>query len=455
MKKSLSLFFVLGLSILILTNACKTSPKDTDTTLNEIETETSNTVRAIPMPSTLASGNPFPTPESMIQEWISESRVDNDNLETNPDIIKHGWDIWAALVELTDQSYDGNNRLRRFETWYDDTELKNATTSGTSLSKIKRTPSTPAMPRQISIHAPEIARDGFSATSFNKFDPSMAEYIVGNNLLKSSVLNDSLQVQSSKPEPGVVTLHLPTSSVSLKPVFSGNTIPTGATSTRIPYWTGPSPVGPKGGVKMTDTLTVTTQQADVNHDNKVYYIDDFVHILDSNGNISILTAMHVTTRETFRWTWQTFWWSISPTSPQVPSSEGIASLRPDVVLNDVAAGHYAMAVAYNMVVPAQPIVGGTGQRKTSIYAYNPYLEAPFTHSVFSYQTTLARYSYVNPNNDSGIHTNCMSCHGQAAVPNGPGYIADQYVSRDYDGPFNGNLLTDFSWAIVQLQIKDE
>lgn len=452
MKKTILSLFVLCLGLSVLTNACKISGKKGNA-VEENTTEASGSVKAIPMPNTLASGNSFPTPEATIQGWIKQSKVDNNKLETNPNIIKHGWDIWAALTELTDQSYDGNNRLRRFETWYDDTEVTNATKSGTPLVKMKRSPSTPAMPRQISIHAPEIARNGFSATSFNKFDPSMAAYIVQNNLLKSAVLSDSLAQQSSKPNPGIVTLHLPTSAVSLKPVFSGNTIPEGATSVRIPVWTGPSPVGPKGGVNMTDTVTVTTNQADVNHSSKIYYIDDFIHVLDDKGAIHILTAMHVSTRETFRWTWQTFWWSLNPKSPQTPSSSGISNLRPNVILNDPAASRYAMAIAYNMVVPAQPKVGGSGEGQSSIYAYNPYLEAPFQHSTFSYQTTLAKYTYVNPNNDSGIHTNCMSCHGQASVPNGPAYIADQYVSRAYEGQFKGHLLTDFSWAIVQLQIK--
>ena len=92
--------------------------------------------------------------------------------------------------------------------------------------------------------------------------------------------------------------------------------------------------------------------------------------------------MHVNTRENRRWTWQTFWWSENPDTPQSPSSKLIADLRPKSL--DRAAKHYAMGVAYNMISPTQPYTKGTNAVTTgepikqSIYAYNPYLEAGFS-----------------------------------------------------------------------------
>lgn len=66
----------------------------------------------------------------------------------------------------------------------------------------------------------------------------------------------------------------------------------------------------------------------------------------SEGDYAILVGMHVTSRETERWTWQTFWWSASPDAPREPSSAAIAATRPDRYL-DRASSHYAMTVAYS------------------------------------------------------------------------------------------------------------
>ena len=44
------------------------------------------------------------------------------------------------------------------------------------------------------------------------------------------------------------------------------------------------------------------------------------------GDVAILVAMHVSTRETARWTWQTFWWTPTPENPHAPSSPNIAML---------------------------------------------------------------------------------------------------------------------------------
>ena len=46
------------------------------------------------------------------------------------------------------------------------------------------------------------------------------------------------------------------------------------------------------------------------------------------GDYAILVAMHVAGREIARWTWQTFWWTPTPSDPQLPSSTAIAALRP-------------------------------------------------------------------------------------------------------------------------------
>lgn len=97
------------------------------------------------------------------------------------------------------------------------------------------------------------------------------------------------------------------------------------------------------------------------------------------GDYAILIGMHVTSREVTRWTWQTFWWSANADTPYLPSSEAIATARPDTL--DRAAKHYAMALTYSMVVPTQPIIGGSSVG-TSVIRYNLHLEAGFDPNTF-------------------------------------------------------------------------
>ncbi len=54
------------------------------------------------MPDKLITKNPFPTDSTIIKGWITKSKATN-NIETNPDIINHGWAIWQALTAMTDQ----------------------------------------------------------------------------------------------------------------------------------------------------------------------------------------------------------------------------------------------------------------------------------------------------------------------------------------------------------------
>ena len=87
---------------------------------------------------------------------------------------------------------------------------------------------------------------------------------------------------------------------------------------------------------------------------------------------------------------------------------------------------YAMCTAYSQQVNGQMLV-----------CYNPYLE-------------------TNPGIPSGITSNCMTCHGMAAVyPAGsqsqtPSYPAsyDQPVAFDDPALFGNAMKTDFSWSMA-------
>ena len=163
--------------------------------------------------------------------------------------------------------------------------------------------------------------------------------------------------------------------------------------------------------------------------------------------------MHVTSRETKRWTWQTFWWSASPDQPKLPSNADIAARRPTQFL-DEATKHYAMSVAYQMLAKAQPIIGGESVGE-SVIGFNPHLEAGFDPGTFQ----IIRPINGSERNEYGVQTNCMTCHNLALYNPRTDYRIDQGANRekpygtDYymsidDETFDGTLKLDFAWSIL-------
>lgn len=153
-------------------------------------------------------------------------------------------------------------------------------------------------------------------------------------------------------------------------------------------------------------------------------------ITASANDYAVLLAMHVTTKETPRWTWQTFYWQpVGDTLGHVPGSKsGQPSSLPSPWNN------YAMCTAYSQTTPFNSA--------NMTVCFNPYLETstgiPF-----------------------GITSNCMSCHGVAQ--NGSGIYPNQVVppaTTPYSAPIqfftdpryfpvpgnNQYVITDFSWA---------
>ena len=207
-------------------------------------------------------------------------------------------------------------------------------------------------------------------------------------------------------------------------------------------------------------------------DASTYSVDEFVHFqlspkeaelqnkdasqngsnaLAKPGDFSVLVAMHVTSREMTRWTWQTFWWVPNPDQPTAPSSPAIAATRPAQLQG--APRNYAHCNAYSMEFPPQPITGGKNAGE-SIYCFNPYLEAPFKTSLLTDSipgmTTVANKQVKTPNN-VGPQTNCMSCHTRANytpnnAPTAPQYSGDRYVDVN-DPAFKKTLKVDFLWSI--------
>jgi hypothetical protein len=167
------------------------------------------------------------------------------------------------------------------------------------------------------------------------------------------------------------------------------------------------------------------------------------------GDAVILVGMHVTTRETPGWTWETFWWSPTPDAPLLPSSSTFAAARPPELTG--AARSYVGCSVLSMQMPPEPLTGGAGNGE-SVYCYNPWLEAHFS-SADLVDSVPGTFEGKSVRNDVGVESNCMSCHAQAAFgPSGvptPNYTGDRYV--DVAGAeFAGTIRTDFLWSVADI-----
>ncbi len=164
------------------------------------------------------------------------------------------------------------------------------------------------------------------------------------------------------------------------------------------------------------------------------------------GDVVVLAGMHVTTRETAGWTWESYFWTPTPDSPPLPSSRALAAKRPAQLTG--APRSYASCAVLSMQLPAQPLTGGATDG-ASLYCYNPYLEAEFGPKDLP-DSVPGKFEGKTVSNDVGTETNCMACHAQAAfAPPGmtaPGYTADRYIDLA-DPRFAGLLHTDFLWSL--------
>ncbi|WP_138429518.1 hypothetical protein [Fodinibius saliphilus] len=464
----------IALTFLILVS-CRTEDSNTDNKSKEkSQLLSANVFEAVPMPGELITGNPYPTDSTTIKKWVSSSSEVN-NLETNRNIISHGWGIWQALTEFTDQQINGQ-KLRRFETWYtpDDiiTAYKNRKKNDqVELHHVKRNRGELKTLRQFHASMKALPKPGEAGViGFVKYDPTAADHIFENNLFYQSTLDEMLV----KGRIANIS-NFPNSGVSLKPVFKVLTKPNADGVYSIAAWPGDGgkPERPFGSKEWNHSVYVT-EDGETDRSQNIYSINDFIHFkLDKEqakqrkdakaGDYAVLLGMHVTTREITRWSWQTFWWSENPDKPYSPSSSIIAGYRPIEQL-DRAANHYAMAVAYNMVQPAQAERGGSGKNAASLYAYNPYLEAGFGLEVFKEGNKDVREYYPKSYqkvgekmNLYGMQTNCMSCHGQARYdPQSVGthfYLTDQYFSMDAPY-FKNKVKVDFTWSIIGNLIND-
>jgi hypothetical protein len=462
-------------------------------TMKALADATAGQFQPVPLPDPKIPGYRFPEAENTIVGWT----VDNNQKAMN----LHAWGIWTALTQLSDQTFD-NQKLRVFETWYDPSDLISpGGAAAAALQPRARLPRRLETPRQFehggaqSLLAAPGTHGAQTVLASVKYDPSGSEHILSNNLFSKTQLTTLLAShKASVPD-------FPATAISLKPVY--RPMPASQLADgryfQLTSWPGPPPLKQSNGmwrsVAFPETISTWGQcvwidiqdagrrrgttvdrtcakNGSSRTDANTYGLDEFIHFRLSQadaelanasakalqpapaavatGDYAVLVAMHVTSREITRWTWQTFWWTYDPDHPAAPSSAAIAASRPPQLAG--AARNYAHCVAYDEVSPPQPSSGGSNSGE-SLYCYNPYLEAGFNPFVLpDSQPGMTKWNgqLVKTANDVGVETNCMSCHEQAHFPNGgspPKYTGDRYI--DLNGAaFQGVLKVDFLWSLA-------
>lgn len=440
-------------------------------------------VGPVPLPTPRVPGYAYPESQDTLLRHVNQG--------DRAWIATHAWGLWVALTTrvLPDLSV--------YETWqspYDGQVLSSGLDSGgrtqfvgpggesTLLHRAQRPHQFHGRRFVAQTEATPIPSTSDQVLVTVNWSPQMARQVVQNNWLSSATLDKLLAA-------GQQGITLNNYSVSLKPTYLWMGAPLLAQGRyyRLTTWPGPpSPAAPFPSSRWGQCVWVDTQDPGTGTGTggtdtacspdgssrtpaSTYGLGSFIHFKltaqeakqwaeeginvqigkvtyqPKAGEVVILAAMHVGTREMTEWTWQSYWWQPDPTKPLRPATPADVAARPAQLRG--APAHYAMCAAYQMVTPNQPITGGRG---TMPYlCYNPYLEAPFSPSdlpdsrPWTYQGKLY-------NLNVGVQTNCMDCHIQATYAKGNGkplpYTADRYI--DLNSPaFKGYLKLDFSWSI--------
>lgn len=425
----------------------------------------------------------YPATPETLQQWI-----DGQDLRQ---IRAHGWDVWQSITQPA-----GDTAYPVWETWYSGHEVfdlgpARAQRGRAGFRDFER-------PTQFHHHAAAGARVGAMADrpetvlAFNRYSPSLARTIWRKGLYEARTLNRINQDFDRQGTPigaRLVSISegaVDAQAICLKPVFQ---FIDGHRPTAVPYWAGISPqtstnlanpephtwrqavvVDPTGKLEPGSRRKVTFN-AEQDYEASVVSLDRFYHIritpaeaenfsqfaagsgddvgadnlTDTNsvlsmikaGNIALLTAMHVTTKENTNWTWQSFYWS--PGNNRTEDHAGKPETLP------LPWSSYDMVTAYFMVTPE-----GDPQGEPWI-AFNPYLET-------NLEGTAKMPGGVGVT-WTGVDSNCMSCHRMAAWrtnllgpdPTTPPYVPSGFISPDDPYFFGGFTKLDFLWSLTRAQ----
>ncbi|WP_299657803.1 hypothetical protein [uncultured Tateyamaria sp.] len=443
----------------------------------------------VEMPVNPTPDTVFPTSETEINSWIFGTY-------DNAKIYEHGWSVWAGLTTPTDVTALGIENALIYQTWLAPLAIYDLTIGNEAAPILGlRQPLQHAKGgKGADLSSDATANDAgikvdYSVAEVVAYSPTSAQHALSNKLLLTQTLQTYLE-QGYSDIPA-----FPPSTVNIKPVYklisaSDLTEVGGRNLYAMPAWPGTPDTSnwtsdqlAKGypntlwgqctyidmALDASTTATGVDPGCDSPDDSNIFSVSDFISIPVTDADIAyfkadfeqagdtaavdkiavgdtlILVGMHVGTRETQRWTWQTFWWAADPDAPNSPSSVDHAAARPDSLTAQAA--HYAMATAYSMLIPAQPIDNGNNVGQL-LPAYNPHLEATFGTGTFTGGTGPVVTPDGTVTTNLGVQSNCMTCHGLAGVGNpNSAYASNMYVARNAPG-FDGGLKVDFSWSIA-------
>lgn len=413
----------------------------------------------------------FPSQPAVVQGWID--RLDEAAIRA------HAWDVWESINTPT----PGGSPV--WEGWHSGYELFDLARRQPihQRSGVKDFEIPVQVFHTASANDPVPVSAAERPLAFNRFSPSLAQYIAERRFNQRRVLDSIYHDLVARRVP-VADRQIQTSadtvdalSVALKPVFQF--IP-GDRPTAVPYWRGisaqtttnlqnPEPytwrqcvvVDPTGRLKPGTTARMPCN-AEPPRDWPVVALDRFfaLRITEAQaaafsrfaatsdddlgasvrgqrdsvlarvkaGNVALLMAMHATGKEVNKWTWQTFWWSPTPDAPPYGHD------RPASIGQPWAS--YVMNTAYYMVTPPNAGLGGE-----PLVSFNPYLETNLKGDLR--QQVGARDSI----HWTGMISNCMSCHRLAANGGERLYVPNGYVDPGDARLFDGKLKTDFLWSI--------
>lgn len=431
----------------------------------------------------------YPAAPGRVEGWINNQQTDS--------IRAHGWNVWASIT-----SPSGHGRLPVWETWYSGHEVYDmranltAGAARTAARDFERPQQFHHVARMGHLRAGHIPTDrAETITSFNRYTRALAEFVWNHHYNDAAVLNainarfDSADTPIAQRQISLSRDSVDAGEIALKPVFQ---FISGDSASAVPYWAGdnttastdsanPTPDSWKQGVVVDPTgklrpgskvwMSVNGQPADslvVVPLNTFYHIrltaadsanysqfaetsgDDVgqgnqgdsasVAAMVRPGNVALLVAMHVTTKEITNWTWQTFWWS--PDAGDTTKVVGRPASVKGVWRN------YLMNVAYYMVTPPNAPNG------TPYISYNPYLETNLSGSFVNDQGQTVNWT--------GVTTNCMTCHrmatwgklerGSGQFPTGADYRNNGQVNPG-DSAFAGYTKLDFLWSVTRAQFR--
>lgn len=440
----------------------------------------------------------YPTDSTTITKWIT-----NNNFTA---MYKHSWSIWQHITNPIE-----NGKLE-YQVWTSPTQI---------IKKLNNSPNTISSevlfekPRQFTHGTSKLITDDTDIVVTVGYNKASEKYALDKKIFYLSSLKEMQQ------NPYSSVTEFPSDAINIKPVYkiiTKNKLYDGIYT--MGAWNGPKYFNngyPEKKWESCIHININEKKSNLNgsldydcndiNRNNTFYLDDFIHFKISRkqsdsyntqikedlkaqlniksktrpsksikekfdslfeeqrtfeGDIAILVAMHVTTKEIKRWTWQTYWWSPTPFTPHAPSSNSIASSKHGIKLKG-AANHYAMATAYSMLIPSQPYENGKNEGEPVI-AFNPYLEAHFGNSDLEESTSYLVNNGNKITTNLGVSTNCMSCHMLAAINtdtgnslNGfssPKYQGDTYTSYK-DSIFKKRLMLDFAWSIQGNIVSDK